>query len=812
MLLGTLGRLLRPPRSAKARALLLLAIALLALSAGIFPRAALPALAAAATLLAAAFGYFYARIGASRPLLNGNLYTDDIAQPVAIDRDAAGVPAVSGASRADVAFGLGFLHAQERFFQMDMSRRAAAGELAELFGKVFAAADRIARLHQFRKRAETVAASLQGEERALLDSYTDGVRCGLRTLRAPPFEYALLRAQPAAWRPEDTLLVVFNMYRLLQDERGAQDFNLHLLYDALPRAVADFLAPEGSHDWDAPLAGEPEPDAAVPGPELLDFRCTHVNRVAPTLQAPVRVGGSNVWAVAASHSGIGRALVANDMHLGLAMPAVFYRATLQIAGCPHGGMLSGITLPGFPFLLAGSNGAVAWGLANAATDAVDLIRLAPEDAAQVETVRETIRVRGGADEVLDIRRTPWGPVVRRTRDGTEFVHSWIAHDPRSVDLGWRALETATTAGAAMQAANRIGAPTLALVVCDRKGNAGWTLAGPLRQPAARAKGCAPLSSQMPVGGRPWVAPENYPRLGSPALSHVWAANARSIIGGEAGALLGGGFHVLGARAMQIRDDLLAAGQGGEAAMLRLQRDDRALFLARWHALLLGVLESPALRDDSRVTEARTVLKAWDGHASTESRAYPLVRHFRDCVEDLVFEPFVAMVRARHGQFDLQSTGDQREAPLWRLVGERPPHLLPPWFANWTDLLTAAARDVISAKRLRRWGGENRLAMHHPLSAFMPLLSRLLDAPDAPQAGDMNMPLACTAQHGPVFRFAISPGREDAALLQMAGGQAGNPLAPYYLAGHADWLDGKPAPLLPGPVRYRLTLAPTKPRS
>jgi penicillin amidase len=142
-------------------------------------------------------------------------------------------------------------------------------------------------------------------------------------------------------------------------------------------------------------------------------------------------------------------------------------------------------------------------------------------------------------------------------------------------------------------------------------------------------------------------------------------------------------------------------------------------------------------------------------------------------------------------------------------------LLAPWYENWDDLLIAAVSEVLAevppAVTLASyiWGEENRLVMRHPLSESISLLGRLFDAPSTPLNGDVAMPLVQTPRHGPIVRFVISPGREERALLQMPGGQSGNPLSPYYLSGHTAWLNGTPSPLLPGPTRYSLTLSPGK---
>src|SRR5262249_7983136 len=153
---------------------------------------------------------------ASLPLLDGTVRASGLSANVTVDRDALGVPTISGVDRADLAYATGFLHAQDRFFQMDLLRRSAAGGLA---GRVWPTAldlDRRHRLHQFRKRALAVLASASADERRVIELYTRGVNDGLNALSARPFEYIVLRTTPASWRPEDSVLAVYAMYFDLQ--------------------------------------------------------------------------------------------------------------------------------------------------------------------------------------------------------------------------------------------------------------------------------------------------------------------------------------------------------------------------------------------------------------------------------------------------------------------------------------------------------------------------------------------------------------------------------------------------------------------
>jgi penicillin amidase len=282
----------------------------------------------------------------SLPQLDGTVRLEGLASPVTVTRDALGVPTVSGASRRDVARATGFLHAQDRFFQMDLARRRAAGELSGLVGAPALDADREIRLHRFRAVAREALTSADAGWRALLGAYTDGVNSGLAALDGPPFEYLLLRQEPLPWRVEDSILVVLSMFVTLQGDGGGYESTLGLLHDVLPAAMADFLAPHGT-EWDAPLLGEAFAVPPVPGPDVYDLRtrpAARVDRASPALDAAdgsdlvaailgapadEAVIGSNNWAVSGRLTADGRAIVANDMHLAVRVPNTWYRAVLE---------------------------------------------------------------------------------------------------------------------------------------------------------------------------------------------------------------------------------------------------------------------------------------------------------------------------------------------------------------------------------------------------------------------------------------------------------------------------------------------------
>ena len=215
--------------------------------------------------------WFRGRMRASLPILDGSVALRGLSAPVRVTRDSLGVPTVEGASRADVARATGWIHAQDRFFQMDCLRRRGAGELSELFGKVAISADREARMHGFRKVAAESLAREAPERRALLAAYAEGVNAGLAALHAKPWEYVVLRSDPRPWLPEDSVLLFFAMTLDLQDPTARFGRTLAAIRDQLGAASLAFFAPLSTPD-DAALDGSLSAAAPIPPPSEVDLR------------------------------------------------------------------------------------------------------------------------------------------------------------------------------------------------------------------------------------------------------------------------------------------------------------------------------------------------------------------------------------------------------------------------------------------------------------------------------------------------------------------------------------------------------------
>jgi penicillin amidase len=296
---------------------------------------------------------------------------------------------------------------------------------------------------------------------------------------------------------------------------------------------------------------------------------------------------------------------------------------------------------------------------------------------------------------------------------------------------------------------------------------------------------------------------------------LWSANTR-VVGGEAASRIGDDGMDRGARAAQIHADLQeAAPPLAPLTSLRIELDDRALFLERWRALLGQAIESAP--DKRSAAAAQAVLARWSGHAAPNDPAFRLTVAFRREVEARVFYMLVAPARLADREFNFEIP-PSFEGPLWRLLQARPAHMLAAAYADWDTLLDEA---FVASTRLPRecasehmdlasctWGRVNAVRIAHPLSAALPLLRGLLDMPTVgPPGAHDDMPRIQGTDFGASERFSVSPGHERDAYLHMPGGQSGHPLSPFYRAGFDAWVEGRPTALLPGPATHELVLMP-----
>lgn len=775
-------------------------------------RVALWAALAAVIALALAFA---AALYASRPQISGTAALSGLHSPVTVSRDSIGHTTVEAESRLDLARATGFVHAQERFLSMDARRRFAAGELAALLGPFVLDQDREIRPHRFREHARKIVAGLSETEHAILHAYTEGVNQGLEALPVWPFPYVLLLTRPEPWKPEDSILSLFTMHLVLQGGHWKYDSVVGFLHETFGANVANFLAPVGSH-YDAPLDDTPIPLYAprVPEAQEIDLRDTPLD---PENLKDVRMSwenpGSNAFAVSGELTSHGGALLANDMHLVLLVPNIWYRMHWQWADAGKDHMASGLTLPGLPWLIAGSNGQIAWGFTNSNVDTQDLIVLDSEEPS-LSRIEEVLEVRLGKDEEFAYEISAWGPVVSEDSQNRKRALRWASYWLTGSHVNFSQFETSEDIRSAMTLFQQSAIPWQNVLIADREGNVGWTIAGSLPRREGYS-GRIPIKSSMLESHAPrWLSPAEYPVVLNPPGHRLWSANSRHI-GGEQYALLGDGRYTAGTRARQIRNRLREKAAFSESDLLALQLDNRADYLDEWRPRLERAMNEAGITPLVERHRIREWLAEWDGHSNADSVGYRIIRTFRKRAHEL----FLLALQTRLGLSPDRHTRHLRwqlDGPLTRILDSEAQNFLPKGMQNWDEFLALALKLTIEDMTMggrdmgeATWGARNYARMRHPLSHALPFLGGLLDVPPSPLSGDMNLPRVEHRAFGASHRTVVSPGQEENGIMNMPTGQSGHPLSPFYNAGHNDWLEGKPTPFLPGPALTTMTLAPSE---
>ncbi len=780
-------------------------------------------------VLATALTWLYSKVDGALPLLEGKKTVFGLNKSASIERDIQGIATLKAQNRNDIAVALGFVHAQERFFQMDLLRRNSAGELASLFGSVALDYDKSIRRHRFRDRARIIVDQLPSSQLALLKAYTRGVNQGLKFLRTSPFEYLLLQQEPLQWSEEDSILTIFSMYIDLQYHDGKRERTLGLMNAVLSADVYAFLNPKGSI-WDAAIDdsqfnASPMPKKAWPSASASVTNFTDNNHSAST--APDKylgdyLPGSNSWAISGQLSATGSAIIANDMHLGIRVPNTWFRASFEYPHQDKKIKVTGATLPGTPNMVIGSNGNIAWGFTNSYGDYSDVIvlntskdqkqYLTPKGYLNFTRHKQLIAIKGEEAQEIEVIETIWGPVIGQDHQGNLLAYRWVAHDKEAINIVASELEQALNIEQGFDIAARSGIPSQNILIADSQGNIGWTIMGPIPDKKG-AVGDTPQSwSSGEHGWRGYLSPSQYPKVENPTKNRLWTGNSR-VVGGDMYKKLGNGGYALGARSKQIKDNLFKLKTFDEQSLLEIGLDDQAIFLQRWQDFLLDkVLTTELMTKYSHFKEVRTLLGSPKAlRASIDSISYRLVRNFRINVRDIVFANLNDSLTNIDDAFSIRSIRHQIEVPLWQLINEQPNNYLMLGETSWQALFITALQQTIDDMTKNQelaaatWGQQNSSEIKHPLSKAIPFLGHLLDMPSKPLAGDSYMPRVQGKSFGASQRMVVSPGYEENGIFHMPTSQSGHPWSPYYGMGHSDWEQGIASAFLPGKTKYTLTL-------
>lgn len=592
------------------------------------------ALLALAALLVAAVAFVGYAVWRTFPRESGEIRVAGHAASIRIETDAHGVPTIRARSIPDAMFGLGYVHAKDRLWQMEFQRRVGAGRLAEILGRDLVPADSFLRTVGFRRAAEASWTSLSPESRRLMEAYARGVNAFLESSDARPIEFRLLRVSPEPWRAVDSLvwgkMMAWDLAGNARDEirlaRFARAVGAERARELLPIAASEPTIVT-DEDW----RGGPAPATLPPAAGLRFPAAASWASLARSFDSlsPLGFGGedlgSNSWVLAGSRTASGRPILANDPHLGLRVPSVWYLASLEAPGYSA----SGATLPGVPGVIIGHNSRIAWGLTSLEPDVQDLFVEDVDPGAPsryrhrgewrtFESRTETIAVRGGRDESVTIRASVHGPVVSGVLDGADALGGAVAlcwtglYDGDRTPEAFFAIGTARNWIEFLAGARLLGGPPQNLIYADVEGHIGYTASGsmPIRP---RADGRLPVSG---AGSDDWsgmVAFDDLPRALDPPRGYIVAANNR--VASDAYPNSFGLEWAEPYRARRITSRILEKPRLNADDVAAIQLDRRSLQADELLPLLLDTAPS-----DDASRDALERLRRWNREMSPDSAA------------------------------------------------------------------------------------------------------------------------------------------------------------------------------------------------
>lgn len=736
-------------------------------------------------------GYLWLRT--SLPQQDGTIHVGGLTAPVTVERDDRGVVTIRAQTRTDGYFALGFAHAQDRLFQMDLMRRVAAGRLAEVVGAEAVPTDKLMRTLGLYTMAEQQAEAAGPDLKSALDAYAAGVNAFLaQRSGALPIEFLLLRYKPEKWRPADSLAWGRIMALQLSANWAEERLN-RTLQQSLPPELFQLLAPEAKQE-----AGLPPPFGKL--------------NVA-----------SNNWVIAPSKSKSGAPVLANDPHLGLSAPSLWYFAHIVTPQMQW----VGATSPGMPMLVIGANDRVAWGFTTTSGDTEDLFEekpvandptryLAAYGPAVFATRNETIKVKNGKDVTFAVRATHHGPVIsdldpdRKADDPIYALQAAFLQPNDHTPDALLAMNLATSAEQFRTALASFASPQQNVVFADRDGHIGFVAAG--RVPVRRL---VYANSLLPTPG--WVDDYDWtgfipfdglPQASDPASG--WLATANNKIVGDNFPFFIAGHWPNDGRYRRIAELLDAQPKLGVEDFEAMQMDTLS-------KPVRDLIQSwlPRVKDaDPKITE---MLKSWDGRAARDRPETLVATLWMARTSDLLLEHALGKSYDNSWVWDPEALRRLLADP--KRCADNPQHA-----RDCDDLLQKSLTMAVGELRQRlgsdptqwKWGDLHRLHFRHPVLRHVPVLSHWLDA-DLPTDGDAftlnrGVPAGNASTpdlpdvHGPTMRLIVDLKDPMQAVATLAGGQSGNPLSSHYADGLMDWRDGHYRPIVQ-PAVHRLTLAP-----
>lgn len=761
------------------------------------------------------------------PQVDGTLSLPGLKSEVTVERDIWGVPHIRAGSTSDMLEAQGYVMAQDRLWQMDLLRRVGRGQLSEIFGSELVKIDTQFRTLRIGAAAEREATSLDPESSEALNAYARGVNAFIEQHASNlPIEFKLLNYKPAPWKPSDSLVIAGYMYQTLTNTWESDLDRAKVTERVGPDRAKDLFSSDAAMDrfvvgdpnaegGDSEQSGrnpddEDDDDDMTPDTVLkasgrtwsLPSAADLTSALAPSVEQWIhesqldvrRALGSNNWVVSGAYTATGKPLLANDTHLELTIPPIWYEAHLTAPGWN----VKGFTLPGGPLVVIGHNDRIAWGFTNNGADVQDLyietFNSANPDEYRVkgewkkaEIDDETIHVKGKPDEHVRIVVTRHGPIVHREGEKA-YALRWTATEPGGLSNTYYYLGKAQDWNQFRDVLKKVWGPAQNVVYADVDGNIGYVMGA--RVPI-RKKGFGEIPVPGDTDDYEWIGYipfEQLPQILNPPSGLIVTANAR-VVGPKYKPHLTDDWEEP-YRTARIYDLLRDKHDLRPTDMLKVQTDIFSFPDAFIGEQLVAAARSVTPKDD-RTRQLVSQTKDWNGIATIDSSVVPFLGITRQEALRLILEPYLGK--------DTDLYHWRKNAFLQKILTDRPAKWLPATFKGYDDLLVSAADAAVHRLESEtgkskidawQWKYFNALQMQHPIGRTG-LLKFLLSEPDKPQAGTGFSPRAAYHRHGPAMRFVANPADWDDSIILIPAGQSGQPGSSHYSDQFSYWFEGKP---------------------
>ena len=763
--------------------------------------------------------WFYIAAHRALPELDGTLRVSGLSAPVTVIRDHHGVPHITAATMSDLLFAQGYVTAQDRLWEMDMTRRYGRGELAEILGPDYVKSDRLQRVLGMRDIAERAVAEMSPEEKALADAYARGVNAFIDSAQGHlPMEFRVLRYSPGRWTAVDSLVCGATFSEML---------NLGYTYDLVrrerveakvPPEMAADLFPTTSWRDHPPMQNEPEIEVQpeLPDPDVLRRQYEREQKQEqrrqqkdvvpkPVARSPISesrvpeaesliLPGSNNWVVSGEHTVTGKPLLSNDMHLEHHIPGVWYEVHLTAGDFD----VAGVSAPGIPFVIEGHNRRIAWGFTNLNPASVDLYVETFNGNGEYQTPNgwkrpgmrhESIRVKNGAPVDIEIVTTRHGPIVSDIVPGGEsrkLALRWVLYEPHTLTLAlFQQMDMAANWDEFRQALKGFASPGQNVVYADVDGHIGYQATGwvPVRKKGDATKPVPGNTDDYEWSG--FLTLDQMPHVFDPQSGIIATANNRTAPDNWP-YLISNQWYSPN-RVDRIYRVLHSGKKFSAADMLALQTDVYSSYDLYFANQFVYAVDHSA-KATARAKEAANVMRGWKGQLTIDSAAPTVELACRVKLQRLLLENVL-------GSDWKEYRGTLQTVWLENTVQRRPARWLPKKYANWDDLLAAAVdwgvNDPDAPKKLAdwKWGKASPLYLQHPIFGMVPVLKRWTGPGLVPQSGGSYTVKQVGRGFGPSQRFTADLSNLDASTMNIVTGEGGNLFSRYYMDQWDAWYRG-----------------------